>query len=71
MIIDNSTESEEKMKPTKEQFEDYVSIRDSGVTNMLAVNVVCELSRTGLTKDICSYIMKNFEALAEEYGVEI
>lgn len=59
------------MKPTKEQFEDYVAIRDSGVTNMFAVDVVCRLSETRLTKDICIYIMEHFTELAEEYGVEI
>ena len=59
------------MKPTKEQFEDYVSIRDSGVTNMFAVSVVCSLSVTGLTKNICLYIMDHFKELADEYGVEI
>ncbi len=59
------------MKPTKEQFEDYVRIRDSGVTNMWAINVVCALSSTHLTEKICLYIMQNFVPLAEEYGVEI
>lgn len=59
------------MKPTKEQFEDYVSIRDSGVTNMYAINVVCGLSNSGLTRNICFYIMEHFEELAEEYEVEI
>jgi hypothetical protein len=58
-------------KPTKEQFEDYVGIRDSGVTNMFDVTMVCALSDTGLTKDICLYIMKHFAELAEEYEVEI
>ena len=59
------------MKPTKEQFEDYVAIRDSGATNMFAISVVCALSITGLTKDICLYIMKHFHELALEYEVEI
>ena len=59
------------MKPTKEQFEDYVAIRDSGVTNMFAVNTVCKLSSTGLTKDNCFYIMEHFKELADEYEVEI
>ena len=49
------------MKPTKEQFEDYVAIRDSGVTNMFNMRVVCELSYSGLTRDICLYIMHHFE----------
>ena len=59
------------MKPTKEQFVEYVAIRDSGVTNMFNVRVVCELSDSGLTKDICLYIMQHFEELANEYGVDI
>lgn len=57
------------MKPTKEQFEDYLYIRDSGVTNMWAVDVVCSMSTTGLDREICIYIMKHFEELAEEYNV--
>ena len=60
-----------EIKPTKEQFEDYVGIRDSGVTNMFAISTVCDLSSTGLTRDICYYIMHHFEELAKEYGVEI
>ena len=60
-----------KDKPTKEQFEDYVSIRDSGITNMFAVRIVCQLSYTGLTKENCLYIMSHFEELAEEYDVDI
>lgn len=59
------------MKPTKEQFEDYVEIRNSGLTNMFATNIVCSLSCTGLTKDICLYIMGHFEELASEYGISI
>ena len=59
------------MKPTKEQFEDYVSIRDSGITNMFDVRAVCSLSVTGLTLSHCLYIMANFVNLAEEYGVEL
>lgn len=59
------------MKPTKEQFKDYVAIRDSGVTNMFAVNVVCSWSNTGLTKEHCLYIMKHFEELAKEYNVDV
>lgn len=61
----------EPKKPTKEQFEDYVAIRDSGMTNMFDVRTVCNLSVTGLTKEICLYIMTNFSALAKEYGVDV
>ena len=59
------------MKPTKEQFEDYVAIRDSGVTNMFDVRMVCALSSTGLTREICLYIMQHFAELAKEYEVKI
>lgn len=63
--------NQRNMKPTKEQFEDFVSIRDSGVTNMFALDVVCMLSTTGLTKAHCRYIMEHFVDLADEYDVEI
>ena len=61
----------EYVKPTKEQFEDYVSIRNSGVTNMFAVTTVCLLSCTGLSRENCFYIMKHFAELAVEYDVDI
>lgn len=59
------------MKPTREQFQEYVDIRDSGVTNMFDVRMVCALSSTGLTRDICLYIMQHFAELAKEYEVQI
>lgn len=58
-----------KDKPTKEQFADYVRIQMSGVTNMWAIRAVCDLSTTGLTTDICLYIMDHYSELKEEYGV--
>lgn len=58
-------------KPTKEQFEEYVAIRNSGITNMFNVTFITDISGTGLTKPICLYIMQHFGALAEEYGVAI
>ena len=59
------------MKPTKEQFEEYVRIRNSGVTNMFDVRFICDISCTGLTREICMYIMNNFAQLAEEYEVTV
>ena len=59
------------MKPGKAQFEEYVRIRDSGITNMLDVKFICNISVTGLTKEICLYIMKHFTELAEEFNVAI
>jgi len=51
---------------TKEQFESYEAVRESGVTNMFAVNTVCELS--GLTREQVMEIMKNYSALKSEMG---
>lgn len=59
------------MKPTKEQFEEYVAIRDSGVTNMFDVRYIEAISVEGLNKPICIYIMEHFNDLAEEYNVAI
>lgn len=59
------------MKPTKEQFKEYVAIRDSGVTNMFDISFIVDISIEGLTKDICLYIMQHFKELADEYEVEI
>lgn len=59
------------IKPTKEQFEEYVNIRDSGVTNMFDINFITKISVTGLNKDICFYIMKHFVELSEEFSVSI
>ena len=58
-------------KPTKEQFKDFVSIRDSGVTNMFDVRTVCALSCSGLTEGICRYIMIHFLELAKEFNIEV
>lgn len=56
-------------KPTKEQFKDYVRIQRQGVTNMFCINNVINLSHTGLTTDICLYIMDHYDELREEYDV--
>ena len=59
------------MKPTKKQFLEYVSIRDSGITNMWDIRFIESISETGLNKDICLYIMKHFEELATVWEVDI
>ena len=59
------------MKPTKEQFQEYVRIRDSGITNMYDIKFITDYSNTGLNREICVYIMKHFEELAKEYEVQI
>lgn len=61
----------DRKKPSKEQFEEYVSIRNSGITNMFDVRFIEDISSTGLDRPICMYIMDHFVALAEEYQVDI
>lgn len=53
---------------SREQFQAYLDVRDSGVTNMWAVSYVCELSRYVLQEDDCLYIMKHFGELMDRYN---
>ncbi len=53
---------------TKQQFQTYLEIRDSGATNMFDVTKVVELSKRILTKENCIFIMKNFNELWDKYA---
>ena len=50
---------------TKEQFEAYVDVQESGVTNMFDVKTVCQLS--GLEKEQIMKIMTNYGELKDKY----
>ena len=50
---------------TQDQFEAYVDVQMSGVTNMWNVKLVGELS--GLEKEEIMTIMKNYGQLKEKY----
>jgi hypothetical protein len=50
---------------TKEDFEKYVKVQMSGVTNMFAVNTVSQLS--GLAKEKIFDIMNNYSSYAETF----
>ena len=50
---------------TQEQFEAYVDVQKSGVTNMFDVKTVGELS--GLEKEEIMTIMKSYGELKEKY----
>jgi len=59
------------MKVSKEKFDAYRVVQDSGITNMMAVKTViiaaddfCDVT---LTREDCFYIMKNYAALKKEY----
>lgn len=54
------------MKITKEQFEVYNQVKESGTTNMFAVNTVSVLS--GLKKDEVFEIMKTYKELNKKYS---
>jgi len=54
---------------TKEQFEAYVNVQMSGVTNMFDVKTVGELS--GLEKAVIMTIMKSYGELKEKYDESI
>lgn len=58
-------------KTTKRQFEEYVSIRDSGITNMYDVKFITDISCTGLNRELCLEIMSNFADMASYYNVSI
>ena len=51
---------------TQEDYQAYEDVRESGVTNMLALNVVSDYS--GLSRDKILSIIKNYSALREKYG---
>ena len=53
---------------TQEQFEAYVDVQMSGVTNMWNVKLVGELS--GLEEEKIMTIMKNYGQLKEKYDGE-
>ena len=54
-----------KVEITKEQFESYVRVQMSGVTNMFDVRNVTAL--TGLNKNQIIEIMSNYGELEEKY----
>lgn len=53
---------------TKKQFQTYLEIRDSGITNMFDIRKVVELSDGTLKREDCIFIMKNFNELWDKYG---
>lgn len=62
-------------KPDAEQFEAYVLIQKSGITNMFDTRFVSEVARDVLDVDLtrfnCMYIFKHYEELMNEYADEI
>ena len=51
---------------TQDEFDAYVKVQMSGVTNMFNVSVVSDYS--GLSRDKIMTIMKNYTDLNDKYG---
>ena len=64
-LIENINKLNKMTEITKEQFEAYVDVQMSGITNMFNVKLVGELS--GLEKDEIMEIMKNYGTLKDKY----
>ena len=56
----------ETTQVTQDEFDSYVEVQESGITNMFNVSVVSDYS--GLSRDKIMTIMKNYSDLQEEYG---
>ena len=56
----------ETVNITQDEFEAYVDVQMSGVTNMFNVSVVSDYS--GLSKEKIIEIMSNYEILNKKYG---
>tara|TARA_B100001093_G_scaffold456715_1_gene467871 strand:+ start:38 stop:211 length:174 start_codon:yes stop_codon:yes gene_type:complete len=55
-----------KTKITKAQFERYLGVQNSGVTNMFDIRNVTAL--TGLSKEQCIAIMEQYSELIKKYS---
>ena len=64
-LIENINKLNEMKEITKEQFEAYVDVQMSGVTNMFNVKLVGELS--GLEKEQIMTIMQSYGELKDKY----
>ena len=64
-MSNNNNKVNKMTEITKEQFEAYVDVQMSGVTNMFNVKLVGELS--GLKKEEIVEIMTNYGTLKDKY----
>ena len=56
------------MNITQDEFDSYVEVQMSGVTNMFNVAVVSDYS--GLSRDKIMTIMSNYKTLAQKYEIK-
>lgn len=55
------------IRVSREQFESYVEVQKSGVTNMFAVDIVSLNMKVAITKDEIFYIMENYGELEKRF----
>ena len=65
MSKNNNNKLNKMEKITKQQFEAYLDVQESGVTNMFDVKTVGQLS--GLDKEQIMTIMENYGTLKDKY----
>jgi hypothetical protein len=53
------------MEVSKEQFESYEQVRQSGVTNMFNIELVTELA--DLSREECLYIIEHYSELNDKF----
>ena len=58
------------MAITKAKMQSYEDVRQSGQTNMFAINNVIALSSEPLTKEDCLDIMKNYETYMKKFNIK-
>ena len=64
--LNNNNMTTETTQVTQDEFDSYVEVQESGITNMFNVNVVSDYS--GLSRDKIMTIMKNYGDLNDRYG---
>ena len=62
----NNNMTTETTQITQDEFDSYVEVQESGITNMFNVSVVSDYS--GLSRDKIMTIMKNYSDLNDRYG---
>ena len=66
MLFKTENKVEGEIEITQEQFQSYVDVQRSGVTNMFDVNKVMEI--TGLERDKIIDIMKHYNEYKQKYN---
>ena len=64
--MNNNNNNNMTTQVTQDEFDSYVEVQESGITNMFNVAVVSDYS--GLSRDKIMTIMTNYSDLNDKYG---